>query len=339
MTVARCMMAVTSAAMSSLLLLLLAGLASAASGATAADRPMFTVPASADEGQPLIPWVRDPEAVDPQAVCPRLPGRSRRGADGTGRPRGRPGSGRAGLQRVRQRRRPPCPEGRVSGRRPPARRDPAALHRPRERDVVCAARGPGAQAGRAPDWESRTLFSAGAHSELQLAWSSDPVFAAASAGADSDFEFAWSNDPVFAFTVKRRATGDVLFTTNGTKLVYEDQFIEFASPLPENYNLYGLGEVIHGFRLGNNLTRASREASSFFDFSRESRAAADRPGRNHLCGRRSRSRRRQHLRLAPRLPRHALLPARPRDGPRRPRRQRHRPVGPVHVVHPRRLPA
>jgi alpha-glucosidase (family GH31 glycosyl hydrolase) len=24
---------------------------------------------------------------------------------------------------------------------------------------------------------------------------------------------------------------------------------------PENYNVYGLGEVIHGLRLGNNLTR------------------------------------------------------------------------------------
>ena len=37
-------------------------------------------------------------------------------------------------------------------------------------------------------------------------------------------------------------------------LVYEDQFIEFVSALPENYNLYGLGEVFRGFRLGNNLT-------------------------------------------------------------------------------------
>ncbi|KAH9897549.1 glycoside hydrolase family 31 protein [Xylariomycetidae sp. FL2044] len=71
----------------------------------------------------------------------------------------------------------------------------------------------------------------------------------------SDIEYSWSNDPTFSFKVTRKSNGDTLFTTEGTQLVYEDQFIEFGSSLPENYNLYGLGEVIHGFRLGNNLTR------------------------------------------------------------------------------------
>lgn len=75
------------------------------------------------------------------------------------------------------------------------------------------------------------------------------------AASHSDLEVTWSNDPTFSFTVTRKATSDVLFTTKGSKLVYADQYIEFASSLPENYNLYGLGEVIHGFRLGNNLTR------------------------------------------------------------------------------------
>lgn len=68
---------------------------------------------------------------------------------------------------------------------------------------------------------------------------------------------SWSNKPTFSFSVKRKETGDVLFTTEGTVLVYEDQFIEFGSPLPENYNLYGLGEVVRGLRLGNNLTSGS----------------------------------------------------------------------------------
>jgi alpha-glucosidase len=67
----------------------------------------------------------------------------------------------------------------------------------------------------------------------------------------------WSNDPSFSFTVTRKETGDTLFSTEGKVLVYEDQFIEFVSALPENYNLYGLGETIHGFRLGNNLTSRS----------------------------------------------------------------------------------
>jgi alpha-glucosidase len=82
-----------------------------------------------------------------------------------------------------------------------------------------------------------------------------PRAAASGAGSvNSDLEVTWTNEPTFAFTVTRKATRDVLFTTNGSVLVYADQFIEFASSLPENYNLYGLGEVIHGFRLGNNLT-------------------------------------------------------------------------------------
>ncbi|KAK4040072.1 glycoside hydrolase [Parachaetomium inaequale] len=74
-------------------------------------------------------------------------------------------------------------------------------------------------------------------------------------GGQHDLSVSWSNDPTFSFAVKREETGDALFSTEGKVLVYEDQFIEFVSSLPENYNLYGLGEVMHGFRLGNNLTR------------------------------------------------------------------------------------
>jgi alpha-glucosidase len=72
--------------------------------------------------------------------------------------------------------------------------------------------------------------------------------------SQSGLVFSLSNNPTLEFKVTRKSTGDVLFSTGGSKLVYEDQFIEFGSALPENYNLYGLGETIHGFRLGNNLT-------------------------------------------------------------------------------------
>jgi alpha-glucosidase len=71
----------------------------------------------------------------------------------------------------------------------------------------------------------------------------------------SDLSFTWGNEPSFWWTVTRVSTGDVLFSTKGSKLVFENQFIEFTSPLPENYNLYGLGEVIHSLRMGNNFTR------------------------------------------------------------------------------------
>jgi alpha-glucosidase len=72
---------------------------------------------------------------------------------------------------------------------------------------------------------------------------------------DNDLSFSWSNKPTFGFTVIRQSTGDIVFDTTGTQLVFENQFVEFVTALPENYNLYGLGEVIHGFRMGNNFTR------------------------------------------------------------------------------------
>lgn len=78
---------------------------------------------------------------------------------------------------------------------------------------------------------------------------------AANTVPENDLGFFWSNTPTFSFSVVRQSTGDVLFSTMGSKLVYEDQFIEFVTALPENYNLYGLPETIHEFRLGNNLTR------------------------------------------------------------------------------------
>jgi alpha-glucosidase len=71
---------------------------------------------------------------------------------------------------------------------------------------------------------------------------------------DIDLAFSWTNEPTFSFVVTRKSTGDVLFDTRGSVLVYEDQFIEFVSQLPEQYNLYGMGERIHGLRLGNNFT-------------------------------------------------------------------------------------
>lgn len=63
-----------------------------------------------------------------------------------------------------------------------------------------------------------------------------------------------SNEPSFWFSVTRKSTGDTVFTTENTKLVYEDQFIEFGSQLPADYSLSGFGEHIHGLKLNNNWT-------------------------------------------------------------------------------------
>jgi len=75
-----------------------------------------------------------------------------------------------------------------------------------------------------------------------------------STAQENDLQFVWSNEPTFTFSVVRRSTGDVIYSTEGSVLVFENQFVEQVSTLPENYNLYGLGERIHGLRLGNNFT-------------------------------------------------------------------------------------
>ena len=73
--------------------------------------------------------------------------------------------------------------------------------------------------------------------------------------AENDLVFEWSNDPSFQFQVSRKATGDVIFSTYGHKLVYQNQFLELATSMVEEYNVYGLAENIHDFRLGNNYTQ------------------------------------------------------------------------------------
>jgi alpha-glucosidase len=79
---------------------------------------------------------------------------------------------------------------------------------------------------------------------------------------ETDLIVSWSNEPSFNFKVIRKATGDILFNTEGSVLVFENQFLEFVSSLPEGYNLYGLGERIHGLRLGNNFTATTYAADA-----------------------------------------------------------------------------
>jgi alpha-glucosidase len=73
----------------------------------------------------------------------------------------------------------------------------------------------------------------------------------------NDLVFSWSNEPSFNFKVIRKATGDTLFNTAGSVLVFKNQFLEFVTSVPENYNVYGLSEHMHALRLGNNFTSTS----------------------------------------------------------------------------------
>jgi hypothetical protein len=72
----------------------------------------------------------------------------------------------------------------------------------------------------------------------------------------NDLGFVWGNEPTFSF-IFRRNTGDILFTTEGTKLVFENQFIEFAESSTGELQPVWTGETIHGLRLGTTSRRPS----------------------------------------------------------------------------------
>ncbi|KAI9817108.1 MAG: hypothetical protein M1827_001220 [Pycnora praestabilis] len=203
------------------------------SGTVTSFRPIFTVPAAADVGAVLLPNIQDPQAVDPQSICP----------------------------------------GYTAS------------------DIVTTPSGFNATltlAGAAcnlygTDIDTLTL-SVEYQSSNRLHVEIVPTYIDASNTSQyilpnhlvykptvdtngslilmSDLTLTWSNNHTFGFTITRNSTGDVLFDTQGTKLVFENQFIEFGSPLPKNYNLYGLGETIHGLRLGNNFTKTIYAADS-----------------------------------------------------------------------------
>ncbi|CAN8104774.1 unnamed protein product [Discula destructiva] len=60
--------------------------------------------------------------------------------------------------------------------------------------------------------------------------------------------FNYTESP-FAFTVSRSKTGEVLFDTSAASLVFETQYLRLRTRLPDNPNLYGLGEHSDRFRL------------------------------------------------------------------------------------------
>ncbi|KAJ4305859.1 hypothetical protein N0V90_001391 [Kalmusia sp. IMI 367209] len=65
---------------------------------------------------------------------------------------------------------------------------------------------------------------------------------------ESQVEVTIEESP-FSFTVTRKANKEVIFTTKGSQIVFEDQYIRLRTTLPDDPNLYGLGEHTDPLRL------------------------------------------------------------------------------------------
>ncbi|KAL3479680.1 glycosyl hydrolases family 31-domain-containing protein [Aspergillus californicus] len=204
-----------------------AGLVSAVRGASSsvfAAEPQFTIPASVSDGATLLPNVDDPQAVDAQLVCPGYRAsevhKTRQGFT-------------ASLQLAGE----PC---NVYGT---------------DVDVLSLS----VEYQAADRLNIQIVPTHVDASNASWYFLSEDVIPRAHSSSNGSFahhnlDFSWSNDPSFHFRVIRKTTGDVLFNTEGSVLVYENQFIEFVSSLPDDYNLYGFGEHTQQFRILDNNT-------------------------------------------------------------------------------------
>lgn len=194
---------------------------------TASAKPVFTVPPDAQSGASILPNIKDPKAVDAQSVCP---GYSASNVVRTS----------SGLAATLKLAGTAC---NVYGT------DIETLNLTVEYQA----------ADRLAVKISPAVIDSSNSSQYIIPDNIvqrptiDPDADASS--LTSDLEFVWSNEPTFSFSVLRVSTGDRLFSTENSTLIFENQFVEIVSTLPENYNLYGLGESIHSLRLGNNFTK------------------------------------------------------------------------------------
>lgn len=66
--------------------------------------------------------------------------------------------------------------------------------------------------------------------------------------SDSAIKFDYVENP-FSFAITRTDTQETLFNTSGFQFVFQSQYLLLQTSLPENPNLYGLGEHSDTFRL------------------------------------------------------------------------------------------
>ncbi|KAI9262405.1 alpha glucosidase [Phascolomyces articulosus] len=69
-----------------------------------------------------------------------------------------------------------------------------------------------------------------------------------------NYEFQYTSTPSFGFQVVRKLDDHILFDTTDTSLVFEDQYLELTTHVPEEANIYGFGETTAPFRRTHNTT-------------------------------------------------------------------------------------
>ncbi|KAK5105011.1 hypothetical protein LTS08_001284 [Lithohypha guttulata] len=80
--------------------------------------------------------------------------------------------------------------------------------------------------------------------------------------SNSNLRFTFTQSP-FSFAVAR-SDGETLFNTSGNPLVFENQYLNVRTSLPDSPNLYGLGEHSDPFRLNTtNYTRTIWNRDSY----------------------------------------------------------------------------
>ncbi|KAF9104188.1 hypothetical protein BGX27_010206 [Mortierella sp. AM989] len=71
------------------------------------------------------------------------------------------------------------------------------------------------------------------------------------------YTFTYNKSP-FTFSIKRVLDGEVIFDSSVAgmdSLVFEDEYLELSTVVPQNADIYGLGEVTSGFRRDSRGTR------------------------------------------------------------------------------------
>lgn len=71
-----------------------------------------------------------------------------------------------------------------------------------------------------------------------------------SSASSSALNFSYVEEP-FSFVISRSSTGESLFNTSAASLIFETQYVRLRTYVPENPNLYGLGEHTDPFKLNS----------------------------------------------------------------------------------------